>query len=156
MDTAPEVTHLEPGPAVSIRAELELSELPRFFGEAFGELAACAGDQVAGPPFAIYHSFGPGPLDVQAVMPLRSAVPVSGRVEAIELPGGPAVQVRHVGPYQDLGAAYMSLERWMEDHHRARAAAIREVYLTEPAIPPSDHVTLVIQPLRDSEDQPNA
>jgi hypothetical protein len=44
----------------------------------------------------------------------------------------------------------MSLDHWLEDHHRARAAAIREVYLSEPTLPPSDHVTLVIQPLSEA------
>jgi AraC family transcriptional regulator len=151
MDTAPEITNLDPGPAISIRAQLTISELPQFFGAAFGELAAHAGDQIAGPPFAIYHAFGMSQIDVEAVMPVRSAVLGHGRVQAIQLDGGPAVQVRHIGPYEELGTAYMSLEHWISDHHCARAAAIREVYLTEPTVPAAEHVTLVIQPLRDVE-----
>jgi effector-binding domain-containing protein len=155
MDTAPEIIHLEPGPAISIRAQLTLAELPKFFGAAFGELATCGSSKIAGAPFAIYHSFGPETIDVEAVMPLRTAIAGSGRVQAITLPGGSAVQVRHIGPYQELGLAYMSLEQWLADHHRAKAAAVREVYLTEPSMAASEHVTLVVQPLSEAEDRPS-
>ena len=152
MDTAPEITNLEPGPAISIRTQLTMAELAGFFEAAFEELTACAGDQLAGPPFAIYHRFGTTEIDVEAVLPVRSPVAARGRVQSIDVAGGPAVQVRHVGPYEELGTAYMSLEQWLSDHHRARAAAIREVYLTGPTVPPAEHVTLVIQPLGEGDE----
>jgi effector-binding domain-containing protein len=63
------------------------------------------------------------------------------------LDGGPAVQVKHIGPYEDLGQTYVILEKWLEQHHRTRAGAVREVYLSGPAVPPAEHVTVVIQPL---------
>ncbi|HEU4729091.1 MAG TPA: GyrI-like domain-containing protein [Kofleriaceae bacterium] len=151
MDTAPEITNLKAGPAIAIRAQVAFSELPAFFSGAFHELAECGADKAAGPPFAIYHSFDPPRLDVEAAMPLRSEVPVHGRVHAIDLAGGPAVQIRHVGPYEDLGTAYTSLDRWITDHHYVRAAAIREVYVTPPGGPPTELVTLLVQPL----DQPD-
>ncbi len=147
MDTAPEVIQLEPGPAISIRAQVPLSELPSFFADAFHELAGCGAAQIAGPPFAIYHSFDPARIDVEAVMPVRATVAPIGRVQPVSLTGGPAVQVRHVGPYDQVGSAYQSIERWMTDHQRARAGAFREVYLTEPSVPAAEHITLVIQPL---------
>jgi AraC family transcriptional regulator len=147
MDTPPEVTNLPPGPALAIRAQVSMTELPHFFGTAFSELAACAADQIAGPPFAIYHAFDPAGIDVEAVMPVRSAVPPRGRVTPIVVDGGPAVQVRHVGPYEELGTAYTAIHDWLEQHQRTAAGPLREVYLTPPTVPAAEHVTLVIQPL---------
>ncbi|MBS1120586.1 MAG: AraC family transcriptional regulator [Deltaproteobacteria bacterium] len=150
MDTEPEITNLQSGPAIAIRAQLATAELPRFFGSAFGELAACGADQIAGPPFAIYHSFDPAHIDVEAVMPLRSPVAPRGRITPIVLAGGPAVQIRHVGPYEELGTSYTTIQHWMEEHHHAKAGPVREVYLSPPTVPPAEHVTLVIQPLETS------
>lgn len=148
MDTPPEITNLDACPAIAIRAQVPLAELPAFFGSVLPELGACGKDQIAGPPFARYYSFDPAHVDVEAIIPLRAAVPVSGRVQAITLDGGPAVQIRHVGSYQELGETYASIEHWMEDHHRQRAEAVREVYLTGPTVPATDQVTIVVQPLQ--------
>jgi AraC family transcriptional regulator len=150
MDTPPELTTLPSGPAIAIRAQVTIAELPGFFGSAFGELAACAADQIAGPPFAIYHAFDPARVDVEAVMPLRAPVAPRGRATPIDLAGGPAVQVRHVGPYEELAASYQTIEAWLAEHHRVRSAPMREVYLTGPSVPPAEHVTLVIQPVQAS------
>jgi AraC family transcriptional regulator len=157
MDTQPEITQLAPGPAIAIRTQLAIGELPRFFGEAFHELFAQGGSQMAGPPFARYHDIRDGRVDVEAILPLRSAIPGAGRVVALQLAGGPAVQIRHVGPYDELHATYATIEHWLADHHRDRADAVREVYLTSPGeVPdPANWVTLVIQPIRDAA-QPSA
>jgi len=148
MDTTPELVTLEPETGIAIRAKVPLAELPAFFGAAFGELAACAGDRVAGPPCARYFTFESAGVDVEAIFPLRAQVAVTGRIHAVALPGGPAVQVRHVGSYNDLGQTYQSIEEWIDDHHKHKADAIREVYITSPAAPITERVTLVVQPLQ--------
>jgi effector-binding domain-containing protein len=148
MDTNPEIISLEPGLAIAIRAQLPLTELPAFFGDAFSELTATAIEQAAGPPFAIYHSFDPLRVDVEAVLPVTEPVTASGRAYPLTLEAGQAVQVRHVGRYEELGSAYAAIERWVTDHGRLRSSAVREVYLTPATVPPVDHVTLVVQPLR--------
>jgi len=148
MDSAPEMTNLSGGPAIAIRAQISPTEFATFFGGAFGELVAGGADQIAGPPFARYYTFDPQRIDVEVVMPLRNPRPASGRIHAITLAAGPAVQVRHVGPYESLGEAYRSIDQWIEDHHHHRGEVIREVYMTEPSDPPAGRVTLVIQPLQ--------
>jgi effector-binding domain-containing protein len=147
MDSEPEIIQLRAGPAISIRAQISLAELPTFFASAFGELAARGAAQIAGSPFAIYHAFDPARIDVEAVMPVRDAIAPIGRAQPRSLPGGPAVQVRHMGPYEDVASSYTTIERWIADHHRSKAGAVREVYLTEPSVPWAEHVTLVIQPI---------
>jgi effector-binding domain-containing protein len=151
MDTPPEITTLAGGPALAIRAQVAIADLPGFFGGAFAELFHRAGGQAAGPPFARYHRVGPVDTDVEVIVPVRARVSGEGRVHAIDLEGGPAVQIRHVGPYDQLHTTYEAVDRWIADHHRERADAVREVYLTSPQeVPdPASWVTLVIQPLRD-------
>lgn len=144
---------LPPVQALGIRATVPMSALPRFFGEAFHELAAAAtseGRSMAGPPFARYHSVATETIDVEAVMPIRGATGTTGRVHPVDLAGGPAIQVHHVGPYDGIKPAYEAIARWMAEHRRAPAEPPREVYLTDPqAVPdPNRWETLVIQPLR--------
>jgi effector-binding domain-containing protein len=148
MDTTPELIQLSPAQGVAIREQVALAALPVFFGRAYAELGACGRDQISGPPFAIYHAFGPDKVDVSAVMPVRGPVVTSGRVVAIDLPGGPAVQVKHIGSYDEMGPTYTLVENWIAEHHRARAGAVREMYLTPPSVPATQMVTLVIQPLQ--------
>lgn len=147
MDTPPELTTLPAGPAIAVRDQVPMIELPAFFSSSFHDLAEAGGDQLAGPPFAIYHSLGAPRIDVEAVMPLRAPVAPTGRVHTLDLAGGPAIQVRHIGAYGELGPAYEAIDRWVDEHARARAGAIREVYLTGPSSRPSEQVTLVVQPL---------
>ena len=147
MDNPPEVTALVPGPAIAIRGQVSLAQLPEFFAGALGELAACGATHIAGPPMALYHSFDPARIDVEIAMPVREAIPASGRIKPIALDGGPAVQVRHVGTYEQLGTAYQTIQEWIEDHHRATAGVVREVYLTPASAPAGERVTLVVQPL---------
>jgi effector-binding domain-containing protein len=149
MDSAPEMITVSGGPAIAIRVQLSVSELPAFFGGAFHELVRCAGASAAGAPFARYHHVDEAGVDVEAVLPVSGPIAVTGRVCAIELGTGPAVQVQHVGPYDELPATYASIDRWLDEHHRRRSDAVREVYLTNPAeVPdPSRWQTLVIQPI---------
>ena len=149
MDTRPETITLTPGPALAIRDQVATEGLPAFFGGAFPELFACAGAQAAGPPFARYHHFDVKTVDVEVIVPVRAPVAGTGRIHAIELTGGPAVQIQHVGPYEQLSETYATMERWIADHHQVRTDAIREVYLTSPGEvrDPGQWITLVVQPV---------
>ena len=147
MDTPPELVELTPSLGVAIRDRIPLRQLPAFFGAAYSELGAIAGPQLAGPPFAIYHAFDQDAIDVSAVMPVRAKIAPTGRAVPIELAGGPAVQVQHVGAYDELSATYGAIEKWIADHHRQRSGAPREVYMTMPTVPATQQVTLVVQPL---------
>jgi effector-binding domain-containing protein len=150
MDTSPQLVELPPGLGIAIRERVPLSQLPAFFGAAFAELGTAGGSQMTGPPFAIYHAFDQDAVDVSAAMPVRSRLAPAGRAVPIELAGGPAVQVEHVGPYDELSATYGAIEKWIAQNHRRRAGAPREIYMTMPTVPPSQQVTLVVQPLEPS------
>lgn len=146
-----EEVSLHPGHGLAVRAVVPVDEVRRFFGMAFGELAQAvraAGAQFAGPPLARYVG-QPPLLEVEAIMPVAHPVTPSGRVVPVELAGGRAVQVRHVGPYETLHEAYGRLREWMREHHVKPAEDPREVYLTDPQVvaDPQRLETLIVQPI---------
>ncbi|NVB84096.1 MAG: GyrI-like domain-containing protein [Kofleriaceae bacterium] len=147
MDSKPAVIQLIGGHALAIRARVPLASVSRFFDEAFAEIEEVAGRKISGPPFALYHSCDPSDLDVSAAMPTWSHVEGKGRVESIELAAGPAVKIEHVGKFEELGATYAVIEGWLADNERKTGGPRREVYLTMPMAPPSEQITIVIQPL---------
>lgn len=147
MDSKPSIMQLAGSHAVAIRARVPRAEIASFFAPAFAELEALAGRHVSGPPFALYYSLDPESLDVAAAMPTWSRVETTGRIEAIELPAGPAVKVEHVGKYDELPDTYAILEDWLVENERAPGGPRREVFLTMPMAPPSEQITIVIQPI---------
>lgn len=153
MNQPPEEITLNPIHGLAVRAKVALADLPAFFGSAFHDLAEVArqaGAEPSGMPFARYHSVPPAAVDVEAIMPVRRPVSPSGRVHAVELPGGSALQLRHLGPYDDLHTAYAELTRAMVERGLQPTDVPREVYLTDPqGVPDSSKwETLVIQPTR--------
>jgi effector-binding domain-containing protein len=89
----------------------------------------------------------PDSVDVEAVFPVGGPVAPAGRVHAVGLEGGPAVQALHAGPYDQLHGAYAALERWLQEHGAKPAGPVREICLTGPGVPPAQHETLIVQPI---------
>lgn len=150
-----EEVSLRPAHGLAVRATVPVDELPRFFGAAFQELMQAvrvAGSQFAGPPLARYHG-QPPLLEVEAIIPVTTAVGSQGRVEPITLSGGRAVQVRHVGAYDTLSQAYETLRQWMEAHQVRPTEEPREVYLSDPNVvsDPGRLETLIVQPIAPRE-----
>jgi hypothetical protein len=104
------IERLEVQPAAVVRAHVAFDGIPAFLAGAYAEVLDVVATQVvavAGPPFARYAMSDRG-FDVEAGFPTRSPVAPTGRVEAGELPGGPAIVVLHRGYRHTLGG----LSRW--------------------------------------------
>ena len=94
-------------------------------------------------------------VQVTWAMPLASvsdvAAPIEphGRVQASMLPGGAAAVTWHVGPYDDLRAAYAALAAWLEASGREPLGAPWESYWSDPLLTPDqrDWRTEVLWPL---------
>ena len=99
---------------LAIRGTHRAEDVPAFlqasFDELFGHLGR-AGVQPAGPPFVLYHAFGPAGVDADVCVPVAGPVEASGRIEAHELSGVTCVRTLHVGPYAALSGAYTRTER---------------------------------------------
>lgn len=127
---------LEPRPTAVVRGHVDTEALPQFLGGAFGETMQALAAQrhaPAGPPFARYRMSGTG-FDVEAGFPSTGPVTGVGRVEAGELPGGPAAEVLHRGEYGAVGEAYAAAGKWLAEHRYSPNGDAWEEYLDEPDV----------------------
>jgi effector-binding domain-containing protein len=147
-----EIVELEPQPAAVVQAEVPMAELPAFFGRAFGavmEAVARQGLSVVGPPFGYYPKMPGDLVAVAAGFPVSAEVTPEGEVTSLVLPGGRALTVEHVGPYDTLEQTYGELATWVEKNGLATDDVMWESYLTDPDTePPENWRTLITWPLR--------
>lgn len=132
-------TTLSSQPYVGIRATVQLAEMPKTLGVLFPEIHGHilrAGKMPAGMPFTIYHSMEGDTVGLECGMPVADPLGGTGRIRAGELPGGPAVTVTHVGPYEGLGQTWQALMEWVGGQGLVAAAPPWEVYVTDPGAEP--------------------
>jgi effector-binding domain-containing protein len=149
------VKELQPQQVVSIRLR-GLSTIGEVMGPTLGELFEYVGKSggfPAGPPFCIYHDTEAKGDDMEydVCIPVGQPLTATGRIDAYELPGGPAAATMHVGPYTDVGGAYQALMGWIQAHGHETAGPPREIYLTDPnqVEDPAQLRTEVLWPIRE-------
>lgn len=143
---------LETQPIVSIRGRHAQAEIPGFLGRSFGLLFGhlkLLGVDPAGPPFVIYHAFGPAGMDAEVCVPVASLVSATRGVERRVLPAVTVARTLHVGPYEDLGGAYDAVTDWIRGRGFELAGPMRERYLNGPGedISPAEYQTEVEIPV---------
>lgn len=119
----------------TIRERVAMTAIGKAMGEGFGEIARAAEAaeaEINGMPFAMFHEIDPEEADVELGFPVLGEVD-AGRVHSATLKGGRAVCTVHTGPYEEVGAAYEALNRWVQEHGERVSGPPREVYLNEPA-----------------------
>lgn len=129
------VEQLPEQPILSIRDRRPISAIPAFMGEAFGALFRHLGTlrvSPTGPPFAIYHAFGPDTVDAEICVPVEGMYPVAGTIHARILPATQVARTVHIGAYEDLGAAYEAVMAWVSTHPFEASGPAQERYLTGP------------------------
>jgi effector-binding domain-containing protein len=138
-------------PTLVIRTRTPAQSLPQVVGQAYGAIMAYAGQlgvQPSGAPFVAYHNMDMQDLDVEIGFPFGQKPAGQGSVLAGEIPGGRAAACLHVGSYQQLGAAYEALQKWMQANGYAPVGVAYEFYLNDPqATPPTELQTEVVFPL---------
>lgn len=147
-----ETVDLPDEPIVAIREHHAAVEIPAFLASAFADLfgrLGLLGVHPAGPPFVIYHSFGPD-IDAEVCVPVGRPVEASGgRVESRTLPAATVARTLHVGPYDQIGPAHLAVTDWLADHDLRPVGPVRERYLVGPgdAVAPRDYRTEVEVPV---------
>ena len=103
---------------------------------------------VAGP-FVIYHTFGPNLVDAEVCVPVAGDILCVGRLATRLLPGVTVARTVHVGPYEELGAAYAALIRWIGPRGFEAAGPVRERYVEGPGREalPADYRTVIDLPV---------
>ncbi len=137
---------------VSIRRRIAPSEMPSFVGRSFGDLythLGMLGVTPSGEPLVVYHAFDPDGIDAEVCVPIVGEVAATGQIVARVLPGGLVAETLHVGPYDELGAAYTALTEWIGRNDFEAAGPARERYLNAPGegVPPSAYRTIIEMPI---------
>jgi len=120
-------------------ATIRISTTREGIGPAFDELLpeidaeiVSAGARPAGPPFAIFHSYGDEDVDMEVGFPLDGPIPTSGRVIGRELAATLAAVTWHHGHYDSLGEAHGAIDAWLKQEGRTATGPAWEVYWTDP------------------------
>ena len=145
MSSAPEIETRAEQPYVAVRAKVTMGEIAAFarrFGEVFGWLDS-HGLVPAGPPFFKYNVIDMArELEMEAGVPVATAISADDQVVAGVLPAGRYATLTHVGHPSELMAATKALLDWAAEQGLAwdvtpsedgdRWACRLENYLTDP------------------------
>jgi effector-binding domain-containing protein len=145
MNQTPEITNRPAQPYVGIMPTVTMANLGSVadrIGEIFGWLGA-RGIAPAGAPFFRYHVIDMETgMQVEAGVPVESAVEGEGDIQPGTLPAGRFVVVEHIGEPASLMGATKSLLEWADAQGLAwdvtgdRWGCRVEFYLTDPAEQP--------------------
>jgi effector-binding domain-containing protein len=144
-----EVRRLDRQDAAVVRARCRWDQISDTLGGIFSEVwsaISASGGAPLGGAFGRYTPQG-DEVEIEAGFTVAGPVTPSGRVESSELPGGEAAVCLHVGPYDQVAAAYEAVVSWMSANGRTPAGAPWEVYLTPPEEqPPKTEVVFPLGP----------
>ena len=137
MDHEFEILDMAPQAALAVRSKVPAADIPAKMVESFAEVWTFIAEKkalVAGPPFAMYHSWSGGEIDMEVGFPVAAAVEGGGRVQPMTLPGGKVACGLHIGPYDKLVDTYNALTAWMKAQGHIPAGRMWECYLSDPQI----------------------
>jgi effector-binding domain-containing protein len=88
-------------------------------------------------------------LDLEIGFPFVQQLQGEGEVVTGEIPAGTAAACLHVGPYDQLGAAYEALQQWMTANGYTPSGVAYEFYLNDPQSTPATELqTQLVFPLK--------
>lgn len=137
-------------PVLSVRTHAAVQDLPALFGKIYGAIMqylAELGEQPAGMPFTAYHNMDMQNLDLEIGFPVARKLAGKGEIQASEFPGGKLASVMHIGPYDQLGAAYDALGKWVQAQGYVPTGAMYEMYYDGPETPPQETRTEILMPV---------
>jgi len=142
-----EISTIEPQPALTIRSKVGVDELPDTFESSFASLVAYLeelGEDIAGPPFAIYYNVTTDDLDVEMGLPVTKTLPGKGEITAGQIGIAHAASTIHTGPYEEIESAYVALAEWMKENGYEPTGTSYEFYLNDPGITTPEELQTVI------------
>jgi len=154
------IEQLEPVHLAAIRVTCDHADIQRTLSIILPEAmrhVTSLGAVTVGPPLVRFHGSGDpldplNPLDIEGAIPVAEPIEGKGRVQPAELPGGAAVVVWHVGPYEQLGKTHERIQAYLAEHGLTPAGAPWEEYWTDPGLErdPAKWRTKVVWPVRES------
>lgn len=143
-----ELTQLAPRPFVGIRRKLPVTELGAFFAEALPKVMGWLGAQGIAPasmPMAQWVSMDmeTGVADCHAGCFVHEAVAGEGEITPGETPGGDALVITNVGPYDTVGRSWQKVYARAAELGRAPGPGW-EIYVDDPGDTPAAELRTVI------------
>ncbi|MEQ8910640.1 MAG: SRPBCC family protein [Vicingaceae bacterium] len=131
-----EVMEVEGVPIVSILDSTTGNGISSKLGELYQEISmhiATSGAKQAGMPLAIYHTYSPEKVILEAAIPYSGNVESKGRVQVKETPSGKVIKGIHYGDYAASEAMHYSIS----DYAQAKSLKISdtpwEIYANDPS-----------------------
>ena len=129
-------------PALSVRTNSSVQDLPQVLGRYYGEIAQYLGElgeYPAGPPFVAYYNIDMQNLDIEIGFPISKHLNGKEDIKMSEIPSGKFASCIYIGPYNEIEPAYNELNRWIEENGYESTGVAYEIYLNDPAqTPPED------------------
>lgn len=130
---------LAPRTMLGVHEVARMDALTEFMGRAFSTSASELGRQgaaPAGPAIAMYNGMPTDIIDVTAGFPVVQPVESSPDAVVVTLPGGPAIEAIHIGPYETMSQTYTELMSCVAEQKLATSETMWEEYLVGPDIEP--------------------
>jgi effector-binding domain-containing protein len=147
-----ELSSIDPHPVIMIRSRAAADDLPEIFEGSFARLLAYleeTGEDISGPPFAIYHDMLSDEPDVAMCLPITKMVPDNTDIICREVAIKNAASTVHTGPYEEIESAYMALAEWISQNGQEPTGESYEFYLNDPGTTsPEDLQTVLFMPLK--------
>ena len=138
-------------PTLSVRTRAAVQDLPHVLGPAWGKIMQYMGElgeMPGGAPYVAYFNMDMQDLDMEIGFPVLRTLPGRGEVQAGFTPAGKAASCLHIGPYNELAAAYSDLSAWISEQGVQPTGVAYEFYLNDPQhTPPAELQTLILYPL---------
>ncbi len=140
---------LDAQPMIYVTATTSMAEMPAFMATAFatlGQFLGSYGVKALGPPLAIYHDWSGDKTAVDLGFPVSAndAKKAVGTVLAGMTPGGHALKVVHIGPYDDFPATYAAIGAAMTAAGIPVSTRMWEIYLGDPGVTPATELVTEI------------
>jgi effector-binding domain-containing protein/uncharacterized protein YndB with AHSA1/START domain len=155
-----EVEHLVVDPLqiafLPMTAPPEASAISEAMGKAYFQILTfidAHGLAEAGAPMSIVRGFAGSQLRFDAAIPVRGVTDATPRDAATVKLGytysGPAIRVRHVGSYRQLGATHRKIAAYLAALGLARNGDAWETYINDPTrVPEAELLTDIYYPVR--------
>lgn len=147
-----ELAAINPQPALTVRSRVPVHELPDMFERSYIALIEYLenlGEDVAGPPFAIYYNVDMEDLDVEAGFPVTKELPGKDSIRSTTIDVEKAAYTLHTGSYSDIESAYLALMEWMNENGHEPSGITYEFYLNDPGTTPQDKLqTEIFMPVK--------
>jgi effector-binding domain-containing protein len=105
-------------------------------GQLYGQLGAFMGQNSiaqAGMPMTVYYINDDGSMDMEVAMPTSSLIDnMADNIIAKNTPTGHVLKGIHMGDYNNLHSSYEEILKYAEDNDYEQAAAMYEIYVTDP------------------------